>query len=327
MHSSHSQMDYPQYRHEPLPRGDFIRILHVDSSVNHRQPFCTFENIALNTRSHHYTAISYTWGDTKPVRQIPCSEGQFLSLSKTLSDLFDVLLRRGRSFTVWIDALCINQKEPTEKAHQVKLMGNVYSNAHMVLVWLGEEDYLSRMAFHYMRTDTEPPWFLSNAAMYRVDAMMALLSRRWFRRVWVLQEAILNPNTWVACGSDIIDFQTFKEAVKSLWTLEDAVEFFDVRYLAYRGLRCATRLYGLQSMFRETGKVPLESLFEAVLYSAATDSRDFVFAIQGIADFAELLPIPDYTVSVEKVFVDTAEVRISICIRQDAFVLALELLS
>ncbi len=41
---------------------------------------------------------------------------------------------------VWIDAICINQNDVLEKNHQVAMMGEVYSGAAEVLVWLGEDD-------------------------------------------------------------------------------------------------------------------------------------------------------------------------------------------
>lgn len=35
--------------------------------------------------------------------------------------------------TFWIDAVCINQNDPQEKAAQIRLMGAVYSSAARVL--------------------------------------------------------------------------------------------------------------------------------------------------------------------------------------------------
>lgn len=38
---------------------------------------------------------------------------------------------------IWIDAVCINQADPIEKAAQISLMGDIYSNASLVIAWLG----------------------------------------------------------------------------------------------------------------------------------------------------------------------------------------------
>ncbi|KIM93230.1 hypothetical protein OIDMADRAFT_93592, partial [Oidiodendron maius Zn] len=52
-----------------------------------------------------------------------------------------IALRHLRSevsdLVIWIDAVCINQKDPEEKSWQVGLMRRVYLQAERVLVWLG----------------------------------------------------------------------------------------------------------------------------------------------------------------------------------------------
>jgi hypothetical protein len=58
--------------------------------------------------------------------------------------LFQALLRlrdsRYQMFPVWIDAICINQNDLTERNPQVSHVGDIYSQATTVVVWLGEED-------------------------------------------------------------------------------------------------------------------------------------------------------------------------------------------
>lgn len=38
---------------------------------------------------------------------------------------------------VWIDALCINQQDKDERASQVRLMGQIYSSAASIAIWIG----------------------------------------------------------------------------------------------------------------------------------------------------------------------------------------------
>jgi hypothetical protein len=38
---------------------------------------------------------------------------------------------------LWVDALCINQEDTTERNHQVMQMGAIYEKAKRVVVWLG----------------------------------------------------------------------------------------------------------------------------------------------------------------------------------------------
>lgn len=44
------------------------------------------------------------------------------------------------SKTIWIDAICIDQGDPNERAQQVRLMKDIFSRASLTLVWLGEPD-------------------------------------------------------------------------------------------------------------------------------------------------------------------------------------------
>ena len=53
------------------------------------------------------------------------------SIEATWEDKFDL------STPFWIDALCIDQSNPSERIHQVAHMGNIYSKASAVHAWLG----------------------------------------------------------------------------------------------------------------------------------------------------------------------------------------------
>jgi hypothetical protein len=46
----------------------------------------------------------------------------------------------------WIDAICINQDNKTEKTSEVSKMADIYRSAASVLVWLGEYDEYSGQA-------------------------------------------------------------------------------------------------------------------------------------------------------------------------------------
>ena len=44
--------------------------------------------------------------------------------------------RTAASTYIWVDALCINQKDTLEKNHQVAMMNDIYSGAQEVLMWI-----------------------------------------------------------------------------------------------------------------------------------------------------------------------------------------------
>ena len=125
------------FRHDPLPAGQFIRLLHVNID-SAKQPIINFQTIPLNAGIPRYTAISYAWEDSSPFQRASCKDGRHIWLSKTLSSLITCLAKRHDYFVVWIDALCINQDDVEERGHQVNLMAQVYSLAEQVVIWLGE---------------------------------------------------------------------------------------------------------------------------------------------------------------------------------------------
>jgi hypothetical protein len=53
------------------------------------------------------------------------------------------------AFTIWIDALCINQKDNRDKEQQISRMGGIYAQASATYIWLGESDKTSKRVFDY----------------------------------------------------------------------------------------------------------------------------------------------------------------------------------
>ena len=46
-------------------------------------------------------------------------------------------IHRNHVAYIWVDALCIDQRNLTEKAEQIPLMGKIFAGADHVLAWLG----------------------------------------------------------------------------------------------------------------------------------------------------------------------------------------------
>jgi hypothetical protein len=96
---------------------------------------------ARSQGEHDYEALSYTWatedGDRKRSSQIRC-DGTRIWVTKNCELALRYLRKENSNRVLWVDAICINQKDSKERGHQVGMMRNVYSKATEVLVWLGE---------------------------------------------------------------------------------------------------------------------------------------------------------------------------------------------
>jgi hypothetical protein len=87
-----------------------------------------------------YTALSYVWGkDISLGRHILCN-GVAFSVTNNCHSALQHLLAANGTFDIWVDAICINQKDQDEKMHQINLMGDIFSQARITYVWLGPGD-------------------------------------------------------------------------------------------------------------------------------------------------------------------------------------------
>ncbi|KAJ4303532.1 hypothetical protein N0V90_002428 [Kalmusia sp. IMI 367209] len=87
-----------------------------------------------------YKALSYVWNEQVPVEDSVTTDN-FLKSSNNqgLYMALKQLSEDGNELVIWVDALCINQKDDEEKASQVAMMATIYQSAEEVIAWLGTE--------------------------------------------------------------------------------------------------------------------------------------------------------------------------------------------
>lgn len=89
-----------------------------------------------------FNALSYVWGDPTLTETILVNEHRIQVTKNLISALryAPYHLSRSKNATslkLWVDAICINQMDRTEKGHQVSMMKDIYSQSSIVLCWLG----------------------------------------------------------------------------------------------------------------------------------------------------------------------------------------------
>lgn len=85
-----------------------------------------------------YYAISYTWGASDSLQEIFVAGESRLVRPNCRDALWQARLHHSASW-IWIDSLCVNQEHLPEKAHQVKIMGEIFASAQRVLCCIGME--------------------------------------------------------------------------------------------------------------------------------------------------------------------------------------------
>jgi hypothetical protein len=171
----------------PLTQKDHnIRVLRLrPSAVESAQLECEIFGSYLGSdrKPHPYEALSYVWGSPADTVSLRLNGHRF----EVTANLHAALLHLRNPFIdryLWIDALCINQKDDGEKEQQIQHMYEIYGNATRVLVWLGVADDTSDQVFEDIRAAAQRQGAYSLTDV-RQRAVFHLLGRPWFQRIWV----------------------------------------------------------------------------------------------------------------------------------------------
>ncbi|GMG26133.1 unnamed protein product [Aspergillus oryzae var. brunneus] len=227
-------MGMSQYTYRPLAKGTtkirLLRLLPHENKAARVECELIEYTLTDSVGQHPYEALSYVWGIGGGPQSILIDGRAF----RVTQNLHSVLLRlRNHSVVrlLWIDAICINQKDDREKSHQIQLMRTIYGEAWRVIVWLGEEADQSSEALEAIRKAAEDASVDDLPKGYSRDrpdrekhlpSSLALVQRPWFQRIWVLQEVALARDIIIMCGPVEMNGYAFISGLQSLEVLRTA---------------------------------------------------------------------------------------------------------
>ncbi|OCK75953.1 hypothetical protein K432DRAFT_464443, partial [Lepidopterella palustris CBS 459.81] len=262
----------------------------------------------LKTYNHddcpEYETVSYTWGgeEDDTTRCKPVFIGPYWDILLQTKNCWDMLMLMRPSSgqrVIWVDAICINQRNHTEREDQVAKMCRIYEDSMRVFVFLGNDivhsvgnaSYPTRRKLHTLPRESMDGDG-SGSHQTGLFTLNSLLKRRYFNRIWVVQEMILSPQVIIRIGSSEyrIDPHTSRDIAKQdpRWNWDCTA----APWLQHAGQRSLTAegTSSLLEMMRLTWKCQ------------CTDPRDKVFGILGLDDSA--IPVrPDCSISLEHVFI------------------------
>ena len=162
------------YVYSRLDGESQIRLLHLLPGPTQSETRIHIEKVELSPEhTPQYEALSYVWGsvedpanvivtfdaDKTPASEFrtlnlsePSSSSRYksLSITRNLAEALPYLRDTTKPRTLWIDAICIDQQNLSERGEQVSKMGDIYSLANRVLVWLGLETPDSSLAMQLL---------------------------------------------------------------------------------------------------------------------------------------------------------------------------------
>lgn len=317
------------YKDVPLEGSRDIRLLRVDGFS--KTVVCELIPVSLDSLPGPYTAVSYRWDDvttSSGQHRVPCGNGKFLVLGKTLYSILEYFSKGGSGgggpSLVWIDALCINQNDMEEKSHQVGMMRDIYSYANQVLVWFGAPTVISDVAIDtvwklecfFRRVDAQEPAAMETMARYRVmnfvrapvswQNLGKFLQREWFQRIWIIQEVVAGAQVVMVCGKQKIPWETFSYVMTKIshHGLHDLLKQDNTTPW---GLLNTVLIQELREIRLQGKYLPLHFMLSSTLEFKASDWRDKVFALLGIATGSDHEAVnPDYTKLPQEVYTLTA---------------------
>ena len=229
------------YKHDPLPEGRFIRLLHLHPARNLKTPLrCSVTTVALEeigSPAYKYEALSYVWGSPVGDRSLAVgADGKSLLITQNCETAMKYLRLRKETRTLWIDSICIDQQCINEKNHQLSLMGDIYRQAWKTLIWLGPEHEKVLREMQRMQNGTGKLCILLWTLFRKrfapkkpsmLERFRALCNSPWFTRVWTLQELLLSPNPYAVSRSALLPWGQLLEIAKD-YIIYGAIDHGDI---------------------------------------------------------------------------------------------------
>lgn len=198
-----------------------IRLVQLDHSEAPEPIRCSLRSYRLDDRCPSYVALSYAWGPKERRDDLHVNSVAF-PVGRSLWSFLHELRLQDQSTTIWIDAISIDQSDVLEQNHQVQIMRDIYANAQSAWIWLGEADSMadSDVAMQHIET-REPlgdreiaPWNFWSQKEAR--AVLALCKRKYWTRIWFVQEIMLAKRATIMCGKEQVSWEKLQQLILDL---------------------------------------------------------------------------------------------------------------
>lgn len=299
--------------------SNLIRVLQL-RSLEDGQIHCKLKIIDVRAgRGPTYDALSYRWGDVADPNLIHCNGVSF----KVQHSLFRALYQiwsQDPNLLIWVDAVCIDQNNLSELSNQVKFMGTIYQRARRVIIWLGEADEFTNLAWRVLSEALSHDLSMLNDLEVQLAHMADLediwLSlhnlgqREWFYRAWTFQELYLARRATVLCSEYVMEWDQFHRALGHLAALLQRRAASPYSKKAKSTLQML--LGSVENLAVSETAYTLTDLLSRTVHRSCEEPKDKIYALLGVLfrnEFTEhfkyYFPV-DYTADPELVYTRVA---------------------
>ncbi|EXJ58434.1 hypothetical protein A1O7_05859 [Cladophialophora yegresii CBS 114405] len=277
---------------------------------------------SINGVKANYLALSYTWGNVRDKVRLQVFDTQHqeheLEVTRSLlqairQTLFD---NGDDEFYLWSDQLSIDQSSAEEKTAQIMMMREIYEHAGHVVVWLGpasddsllgfrkiqevaalfehiqqpDNEHVDLHAMHFRLLDSfaEAAWADTPESQREWTAVRKVLTRPWFSRTWIRQEATAIPShsTQVLCGPSHVSLRKLYQFlhVAMLRLASPMPQTLQFTSDMFSNLGQLDSFYHLRT--QPQTETPLLTLVRQFRGSECTDLRDKIFCLVAFASDA-----------------------------------------
>ena len=331
------------FKFEELVEDGAIRLLDLAPAPSPSTDLHCNLITGIFTATNPYEALSYVWGSSELPETLHLPSGN-LKITRSLATALRRLRLPDQSRLLWVDAVCINQSNDTERGRQVAQMAKIYRHAVKVVAWLGEDegDYLDmesilRLSRKAREIGLQSPrdenrdivrdyvygnrergtWMMNVMTVVESCRFPLVYTSAWFTRMWIVQEALLARHLLLYCGANILEWDDFEKSMLLVHAINAAIRLPMPSRDSF--VKHAWSLVEIRDHRQRSLQGDPDPAGEITYYMhqlrrrSCKDDRDRVFALQGLLPLRSQIVIePNYEKSAAYVYTELARSQLKL---------------
>lgn len=277
-----------------FPREE-IRVIVLEPLTPTDEIRCTV--VAVDMWSVSYEALSYEWGAPSPLLPIFVNGVKIVVRTNLFWALRNLRLKE-QVRVLWIDVLCINQRDVIERSDQVARMGQIYSRANRCIAWIGRERIFDPEggqisdcgpAMRILENDARgwsdgqgKDYCLTQEDLEDFTCIESLCQRGYWNRLWIIQEIVLSRYPLILCDNHEAEWQALASVFLKMKLFMHPPYHFPIAFTAAYHLYNETERSKEKRKVMKRGEVLIE-LVTKFKESLCVDPRDKMFGLIGLA--------------------------------------------